>query len=226
MEDERISLFDSSIGDEDVIAFGDMVYKVSKIRSVFENLLQLTYTRFVVYLNQQGASNFGLANVDNSISSIYSGDYHEFKYLKLGNSDWATGKLKIYLSVFLYSQESHIRDQLKAGCYYPNLFFNDNDVISLKEDCFCKMKPIKSIFSAIASNNSFANNIAQHLSQSVVEFTNSNLFGSGKQCELLRLGAVDWESLFFGFSLLLMQWKIVLQMNYIQKKLLKILIVH
>lgn len=131
-EDKRISLFDPSIGNEDVIAFGDIVYKVSTIRSIFADLLELTYTSFLGYLKQQGAFNFGLANADNSIPSIYSGYYHEFKYLKLGSSDWATGKLNIYLSVFLYSQQSHIKDQLNAGCYYPNLFFNDNDVISLK----------------------------------------------------------------------------------------------
>ena len=41
MEDERISLFDVSIQDNDVIAFGDVVYKVEKIRSIFKDLLLL-----------------------------------------------------------------------------------------------------------------------------------------------------------------------------------------
>ena len=38
MEDERMSLFDVSIQDNDVIALGDVVYKVGKIRSVWEHL--------------------------------------------------------------------------------------------------------------------------------------------------------------------------------------------
>lgn len=62
------------------------------------------------------------------------------------------------------------------------------------------MKPIKSVFSAIAPNGNFASNISQHLSKSVVEFINSNLFASGKQCELLRLGTDNWESLFLGIQ--------------------------
>jgi hypothetical protein len=200
MEEKRISLFDPSIGDEDVIAFDDIVYKVAKIRSVFENLLVLTYPQLATYLNQQGASKFGLANADNSMSDLYSGNYYDFKYLKLGSSDWTPGKSKIYLSVFLYDKPSDIVEQLKAGCYYPNIFFDDNDVISLKEDCLCKMKPIKAIFSAIASSNSFASNITQQLTKSVVEFTSSNLFSTGKNCELLRLGSSSWESLIFGIQ--------------------------
>ncbi len=200
MEEKRISLFDPSIRDEDVIAFGDMVYKVAKIRSIFENLLVLTYPQFTAYLNQQGASKFGLANADNSMSDIYSGNYYDFKYLKLGNSDWTAGKLRIYLSVFLYSDESEISEQFKVGCYYPHLYFDDNDVISLKEDFLCKMKPIKVTFGTIASNNSFASNITQKLAESVVEFTNSNLFSTGKKCELLRLGSSSWEPLIFGIQ--------------------------
>jgi hypothetical protein len=200
MEEKRISLFDDSIRDEDVIAFGDTVYKIAKIRSVFENLLVLTYSPFVSYLNQQGASKFGLINADNSMSDIYSGNYYDFKYLKLGSSDWQTGTLRIYLSVFLHSEESGIREQLKAGCYYPHLYFDDNDVISLKENCLCKMKPIKVIFSEISSNKGFASNITQKLSESIPEFIQSNLFLSGKQCELLRLGSSSWEPLIFGIQ--------------------------
>lgn len=200
MEDERMSLFDVSIQDNDVIAFGDVVYKVEKIRSIFKDLLQLTYPQLTIHLNQQTAYKFGLANADNSISDIYSENYYDFKYLKLGKSDWLTGKLRIYLSVFLYSKESYIRDQLTAGCYYPQLFFDDNDVISLKEDCFCKMKPIRAIFREIASNNSFASNIAQQLAKSILEFTGSNLFLSGQKCELLRLGSSSWESLILGIQ--------------------------
>ena len=200
MEEKRISLFDDSIRDEDLIAFGDTVYKVEKIRSIFENLLVLTYPQFAAYLNQQGASKFGLANADNSMSDIYSVNYYDFTYLKLGSSDWTTGRLKIYLSSFLYSKESDIREQLTAGCYYPNIFFDDNDVISLKEDSLCKMKPIKAIFSTIASDNNFASSITKQLTKSVAEFANSNLFLSGKRCELLRLGSSSWEPLIFGIQ--------------------------
>ncbi len=200
MEEKRISLFDASIGGEDVIAFGDIVYKIAKIRSIFENLLVLTYPQLAAYLNQQGASKFGLTNADNSMSDIYSGNYYDFKYLKLGSSDWTKGKLKIYLSIFLYTKESDIVEQLKVGCYYPNIFFDDNDVISLTEDCLCKMKPIKAIFNAIASNDSFASQITQQLTKSVVEFTRSNLFNGGKQCEILRLGSSSWEPLIFGIQ--------------------------
>ena len=200
MEEKRISLFDPSIGDKDVISFDDIVYEVAKIKSIFENLLVLIYPHLAAYFNQQGAAKFGLANVDNSMSDIYSGNYYDFKYLKLGSSDWTKGKLKIYLNVFLYSKESDIREQLNAGCYYPNIFLDDNDVISLKEDYLCKMKPIKAIFNVIASNNSFASNITQQLTKSVVEFTSSNLFLSGKKCELLRLGSSNWEPLIFGIQ--------------------------
>ena len=102
--------------------------------------------------------------------------------------------------MFFYSKESDIREQLNAGCYYPNIFLDDNDVISLKEDYLCKMKPIKAIFNVIASNNSFASDITQQLTKSVVEFTSSNLFLSGKKCELLRLGSSNWEPLIFGIQ--------------------------
>jgi len=200
MGDERISLFDPNIGDEDVIAFGDMVYKVAKIRSIFENLLVLTYPQLTTYLNNQEASKFGLANADNSMSDIYSGKYYDFKYLKLGSSDWTKGKLKIYLSVFLYREDSGIREQLKAGCYYPNIFLDDNDAISLKEDCLCKMKPIKAIFNAIASDVNFANIIMQQLAKSIPEFKSSRLFSVGKHCELLRLGSSSWEPIIFGIQ--------------------------
>jgi hypothetical protein len=104
MEEKRISLFDASIRDEDLIAFGDTVYKVEKIRSVFENFLQSNYTQLVPYLNQLEAPKFGLANADNSMSEIYSGNYYNFKFLKLDSSDWTDGKLRIYLSIFLYSK--------------------------------------------------------------------------------------------------------------------------
>jgi hypothetical protein len=200
MEEKRISLFDDSIRDEDVISVDDVVYKAGKIRSVLEGLLRSNYTQFVVYLNQQGASKFGLANANNSMPDVYSDNYYQFKYLKLGSSDWTVGRLKIYLSGFLYSKESDIRDQLTAGCYYPNIFFDDNDIVSFKEDSLCKMKPIKAIFSAIASNNNFASSITQQLTKSVIEFANSNLFLSGKRCELLRLGSSDWEPLTFGIQ--------------------------
>lgn len=200
VEEKRISLFDASIENEDIIAFGDVVYTIAKIRSAFENLLVLTYPQFATYLNQQGASKFGLANVDNSISDIYSGNYYNFKYLKLGNSDWTAGKLRIYLSIFLYSKESDIREQLRAGCYYPNIFLDDNDVISLKENCLCKMKPIKAIFNSIASGKDFASNITQQLTKSVHEFKGSNLFLTGKNCEFLRLGDSSWEPLIFGIQ--------------------------
>ncbi len=62
------------------------------------------------------------------------------------------------------------------------------------------MNPIKVIFSAIASNNSFASNSAQKLTESIPEFIQSNLFSSGKQCELLRLGSSSWEPLIFGIQ--------------------------
>ena len=201
MQEKRISLFDPSIRDEDLIAFDDVVYKVGKIKSILENILRLTYAQLLLaYLNQQGASKFGLTNVDNSVPDIYSDSYYDFKYLKTGNSDWKVGKLKIYLSGFLYSDESEISEQLKAGCYYSNICLDDNDVISLKEDCLCKIKPIKAIFGTIASNNNFASNITSHLIKLVVEFTGSNLFSTGKKCELLRLGDSSWEPLIFGIQ--------------------------
>jgi hypothetical protein len=99
-----------------------------------------------------------------------------------------------------YSKESDIREQLTAGCYYPNIFFDDNDVISLKEDSLCKMKPIKAIFNSISSNGNFASDITKQLSKSVVEFTGSTLFSYGKKCELLRLGSSSWEPLIFGIQ--------------------------
>lgn len=200
MEEKRISLFDASIGDEDVMAFGDVVYKVERIRSIFEDLLVLIYPQFASYLNKQGASKFGLANADNSLSDIYSGDYYDFKYLKLGNSDWTAGKLRIYLTVFLHHEESGIKEQLKAGCYYPHLSFDDNDIISLREDCLCKIKPIKVIFNTLASDNTFADTITQRLTKSIAEFENSRLFGTGKQCELLRLGSSNWEPIILGIQ--------------------------
>jgi len=201
MEEKRISLLDVSIQGEDLISFDNVVYKVAKINSVLENLLRLIYTQLLLgHLNLQGASKFGLTNVDNSIPDIYTENYHNFKYLKLGSSDWKAGKLKIYLSGFLYNDESEINEQLKAGCYYPNICFDDNDVISLKEDSFCKMKAIKAVFSAIASNNDFMLKIAPKLIESVIEFTKSNLFSTGNKCELMRLGASSWEPLIFGIQ--------------------------
>lgn len=200
MEEKRISLFDSSIRDEDVMAFGDVVYKVAKIRSIFDDLLVLNYPQFASYLNQQGACKFGLANADNSMSDIYSQNCHNFDYLKLGSSDWTKGKLRIYLSIFLYNKQSDIVEQLQAGCYYPNIFLDDNDVISLKEDCLCKIKPIKAIFNAIASDGNFADTITQQLTKSIPEFKGSRLFSNGKQCELLRLGSSSWEPLIFGIQ--------------------------
>ncbi len=206
MEEKRISLFDVSIRDEDLMVFDNVVYKVGKINSVLENVLRLNYAQLLLgHLNQQGASKFGLTNVDDSIPDIYSENYYDFKYLKLGSRDWKAGKVKIYLSGFLYSDESEITEQLKAGCYYPNIFLDDNDVISLKEDCLCKMKPIREVFSVIASNNiasnsNFASNITLHLAKSVVEFTKSNLFSNGKKCEFLRLGTSSWEPLIFGIQ--------------------------
>jgi hypothetical protein len=200
MEEKRISLFDASIGDEDVMAFGDIVYKVANIRSVFDDLLVLIYPQFTSYLNKQGASKFGLANADNSLSDIYSGDYYDFKYLKLGSSDWAAGKLKIYLSVFLHREESSIKEQLKAGCYYPHIYFDDNDVISLKEDCLCKIKPIKAIFNTLASDGTFADSIAQRLTKSIAEFNGYRLFSTGKPCELLRLGSSNWEPMILSIQ--------------------------
>jgi hypothetical protein len=181
MEEKRISLFDASIRDEDVMAFGDVVYKVAKIRSIFENLLVLTYPEISPYLNEQQAHKFGLANADNSMSDIYSGNYYDFKYLKLGSSDWTKGKLKIYLSIFLYSKESDLREQFTSGCYYSNIFLDDSDIISLKEDCLYKVKPIKAIFRAIASNDRVVSNIVKQLAKTVVEFQNHNLFLTGKQ---------------------------------------------
>ena len=200
MEEKRISLFDAGIGDEDVMAFGDIVYKVANIRSIFDDLLVLIYPQFTSYLNKQGASKFGLANADNSLSDIYSGDYYDFKYLKLGSSDWAAGKLKIYLSVFLHREESGIKEQLKAGCYYPHIYFDDNDVISLREDCLCKIKPIKAIFNTLASDNTFADTITQRLTKLITEFEHSRLFATGKQCELLRLGSSNWEPMILSIQ--------------------------
>ncbi len=200
MEEKRISLFDPSIRDEDVMAFGDMIYKVAKIRSIFEDLLVLIYPQFVSYLNKQGASKFGLINADNSLSDIYSGNYYEFKYLKLGDLDWTAGKLRIYLTVFLHHEESGIKEQLKAGCYYPHIYFDDNDVISLREDCLCKIKPIKAIFNTLASDNTFADTITQRLTKSITEFENSRLFAIGKRCELLRLGSSNWEPMILSIQ--------------------------
>ncbi len=200
MEEKRISLFDPSIRDEDVIALGDVVYKVAKIRSVFENLLVSVGPQFTYYLSSQEASKFGLPTADKSISDIYSTNYYSFKYLKLGSSEWTVGKLKIYLSVFLHREESGIKEQLKAGCYYPNIYFDDNDIISLTEDCLCKMKPIKVIFAKLSSDSSFAGVITKQLTKSIPEFIDSSLFSNGKQCELLRLGSSSWEPFIFGIQ--------------------------
>lgn len=199
MEEQRISLFDVSINDEDVIAFGDIVYKVAKVRSAFKDLLQLNYGDFLAYLIQRNTNNFGLVNADNSMPSMYSENYQEFKYLKVGDPNWKTGGLKIYLDTFLYDQQSFIKDQF-GNCLYPNLSFDDDDVISLKEDCFFKMKPIKSMFTKV-SQGGFADVIHKHLSKTMAEFTNTNLFAQGKSCELMQLGSSSWETLFLGVQL-------------------------
>ena len=158
-----------------------MVYKVSKIRSIFKDLLQLNYKGFTDYLSQHNPRKFGLSSADASMLDIYSDDYQNFEYIKLDNSNWKTGKLKIYLSTFLYYKTTYIAEQLAAGCYFPHLSFDESDVISLQEDRFCKVKPIKSIFISVAKSG-FGNVICSELSRTLPEFTNINLFVSGKPC--------------------------------------------
>jgi len=201
MQEKRISLFDNNfLQDSDVIAFGDMVYKIEKVRNIFKDLLILTYRDFAVYLEQKGGSKFGLSSIDGSMPDIYSEDYCLFEYLKLGDSHWTLAKIKIYLTAFLYADQSDLSEELNIGCYYPQISFNDDDVISLREDCFCKFQPIKNTFKAIASGGSFGSRISKELSKSIIELASSDLFVNGRNCEILRLGSSNWESFTLGIQ--------------------------
>ena len=128
MQEKRISLFGNSLQDGDIIAFGDIVYKVEKIRSIFSGVFKLGWGDFAVYLKKQEGYKFGLCNNDGSIGELYSDVYCGFEYLNLGSSNWKTGSLKIYLSTFLYDNQSDLQEDFEAGCYYPNLSFNADGV--------------------------------------------------------------------------------------------------
>lgn len=197
MQEKRMSLFDNALQDDDIIAFGDIVYKVEKIRSLFSGVFELAYGDFSLYLKNEKGYKFGLCYNDGSIvKELYSDIYCGFEYLNLGSSNWKTGSLKIYLSTFLYDNQSDLQEDFEAGCYYPNLFFNDEDIISLREDCFCKMQPIKKVFKSISSI--FGAIIARELARSIVDFSGSDLFKLGKECELLRLGDTNWKKVIIG----------------------------
>lgn len=196
MQEKRISLFDNSLQDNDVIAFGDIVYKLGKIRSVFGDVFKSTYGDLAAHLKQQQAHKLGLCYNDGSIGELYSDTYCGFEYLNLGSSNWETGRFRIYLSPFFYNNQSDLKEDIEAGCYYPNLSFNDIDVISLREDCFCMMQPIKNVFKSISS--SFGRAVARELEKSIVDFGGSNLLVSGKGCGLLRLGDTNWETVIIG----------------------------
>jgi hypothetical protein len=62
------------------------------------------------------------------------------------------------------------------------------------------MQSIKNAFKSISTNNNFASKIMEQVVISFSDFTGSNLFRDGKECELLRLGSVTWEPLFFGIQ--------------------------
>lgn len=199
MRGKKIDLFDENfLRDNDVMAFGDVAYKIEKVRNVFKDLLILTYRDFAVYVTNQGGSRLGLSNTNGSMPDIYADDYCLFEYLKLGNLHWTVAKIKIYISIFLYTDQADLSEDLSIGCYHPQISFNDGDVISLREDCFCKFEPIKNIFKAIASSGSFGGRIAQELSKSIGELKSSDLFVKGKSCEILKLGASNWESFTLG----------------------------
>ena len=204
MQEERISLFSDYLQDDDVICIGDLVYKVKKIRSIFKELFQLVYPSFSVCLNQQGASKYGICNIDDSISDLYSDKYCLYECLKLEDSNWKNGKLKIYLSPFLYSNQSDLEKQLESVFHYSNLTFCDDDVVSFKEDCFCKMAEIRKVFkfitTSITTRNNFSSSLSSELGQSIPDFANSNLFSTGKPCGLLRLSSSNWEPLILGIQ--------------------------
>ena len=186
--------------DDDVIAVGNAAYKVAKIKSALESLLKSIYKEFFVYLSSQKAYVLGLCNTDNSIPEFYLGDYCIYEYLKLGDSNWRKGKVKIYLSAFLHSKQADLAEQFKAICYYPHQDFNDDDVVSFKKDCFCKVRSIKKLFNSVAAYTDFEALITKQLALSLTEFSDSRLFQKGKECELLRIGSSEWEPLVIGLQ--------------------------
>jgi hypothetical protein len=199
MQEEIIYL--SNLDDNDLISVGATAYKIKKIRDVTENLLKTTYKDFSVSLNNLKANKLGICSNDNSrILDIYSSNYCTFEYLKIDNSNWETGKVKIYLSAFLYSKQSKLLEQNKSICYYPQLVFDDDDVVSFQKDCFCKIQSIKNAFKSISTNNYFVSKVMEKIITSFSEFTSPNLFKDGKECELLRLGSARWEPLLFGIQ--------------------------
>jgi hypothetical protein len=199
MQEKTISLHD--LHNDDVIAIGDAAYKVKNIRDVLEDLLKSTYRDFSIGLNNLKTNKLGICSEDSSsILQIYSGDYCDFEYLKIGSSNWRTAKAKIYLSAFLYLKESDLVKQNEFITYYPQLAFNDEDVVSFKQDCLCKMKSIKNAFKLILTDNRFVSTAMQKLSSSLGELADYNLFRDGKECELLRLGDSKWEHLTIGIQ--------------------------
>jgi len=200
MQETKISLFGDYFHDDDVISIGDLVYKIKKIRSIFKDLLQSIYPSFSACLVQQQALKFGLCNNDNSIADLYSEEYCVLQYRKAVDGNWTNGKLKIYLTPFLYSQQSDLVGQFEPVFDYANLMFCDEDVVSFKEDCFCKMLTIRKIFQAIVSNANFTKNILSELAKSINDIGVSNLFNDGKECEVLRLNSSTWEPLIFGIQ--------------------------
>ncbi len=197
MQEVRISLYD--LQDDDVIAVGDVVYKVEKIRGVFSSLIKQIYRDFSVCLCGLNAHRLGLCNPDHSMLEIYTGDFCGFEYLKIGDSKWKSGKVKIYLSAFLYSKQSDLIEQFEAVCYYPQYIFNDEDVVSFKRDCFCKIQSVKTAFKALTLHNTFRGKIINQAMASIPEFS-SDLFQAGKECELLRKGNSKWEPMILGLQ--------------------------
>jgi len=198
MQEKAIPLHD--LHDDDVIAIGDAAYKVKNIRDVLEDLLKSTYKDFSSVLNALQASKLGVCSKDNSILQIYSGNYCDFEYLKIGSSNWKTAKVKIYLSAFLYVKESDVMKQNEFIIYYPQLTFNDEDVVSFKQDCLCKIQSIKKVFKLILTDNRYTSIAIQKLSSSLSELTDYSPFRDGKECELLRLGTSQWEHLTLGIQ--------------------------
>ncbi len=200
MQEKNILL--SDLEDEDLFNVRDKFYKVIKLKQAFNHICESLRCILGGILHKSyNSPDLGLLIFEKHHSrdgsfclpKEFMQDGFSYKFIKLGYPGWQSGVLKLSVTVYLILGE--IEEKVLLPYYdFSGISFCDEDIISFKEDIFCKGKTFKDKFQYSFGGGEFYKECSSRVSGFIPEIsTNEEFFRYGLNLRFLPITTATWQ---------------------------------